>query len=123
MGGQPKALIPFGGRPLVQHIVGTLEKVVAGCLIVTNTPEWFAFLGRPMVADVVPHGGARGRSSSDPTRAATPSAVRGACDRPFRSPALLSALADRSTEAHGGGRRLAGRCRRSTPSLAGRACR
>jgi len=87
MGGQPK-VIPFGGRPLVQHIVETLEKVVAGCLIVPNTPERFAFLGRPMVADVCPDGGALGRSYSHLTRAATPPARCVACDMPFRSPAL-----------------------------------
>jgi molybdopterin-guanine dinucleotide biosynthesis protein A len=99
MGGEPKALLPFGGRPLVQHIVETLETVFAGCLIVTNTPERFAFLGRPMVGDVFPGGGSLGGIYSGLLAAPTPAALCVACDMPFLSPALLADLADRATDA------------------------
>ena len=47
MGGSPKALLPFGGRPLIEHIAETLRSVLPDCLVVTNSPELYAFLGLP----------------------------------------------------------------------------
>jgi molybdopterin-guanine dinucleotide biosynthesis protein A len=60
MGGSPKALLPFGGRPLIEHIAETLRSVLPDCLVVTNTPEVYRSLGVPMVGDVFPDGGSLG---------------------------------------------------------------
>ena len=99
-GGEPKALLSFGGRPLIQLIVETLESVLpGGCVVVTNTPELYAFLGRPMVGDVFPEGGSLGGIYSGLLAAATPSALCVACDMPFVSPGFLGYLADRAGEA------------------------
>ena len=99
MGGEPKALLPFGGGPLIRHIVETLESVLPGCLVVTNTPELYAFLDRPMVGDVFPEGGSLGGIYSGLLAAATPSALCVACDMPFVSPGFVRYLADRAGEA------------------------
>jgi predicted Zn-dependent peptidase len=54
MGGEPKALIELGGRRIVERVVAAIEHVVDDVLVVTNTPERYAFLGLPMVGDVFP---------------------------------------------------------------------
>ena len=58
MGGEPKALLELGGKRIVERVVDALGAVLADLLVVTNTPERYAFLGLPMVAVRVPVGGA-----------------------------------------------------------------
>ena len=99
MGGSPKALLAFGGRPLIQQIVETLESVLPECLIVTNSPELYAFLGRPMVADVFPEGGSLGGIYSGLTKASGAATLCVACDMPFLAAPLLTYLAGRAGEA------------------------
>jgi molybdopterin-guanine dinucleotide biosynthesis protein A len=99
MGGRPKALLPFGGRPLIQHIAETLGSVLPDRLIVTNTPELYEFLGLPMVGDDFPEGGALGGIYSGVRAAAGDAALCVACDMPFLSAPLLGHLASRATEA------------------------
>jgi molybdenum cofactor guanylyltransferase len=99
MGGSPKALLPFGGRPLIEHIAETLRSVLPDCLVVTNTPELYASLDLPMVGDVFPEGGSRGGIYSGLRAVSGDAAVCVACDMPFLSPRLVAYLAGRSTEA------------------------
>jgi len=99
MGGSPKALIPFGERPLVQHIVETVTAVLPDCLVVTNSPALYAFLGRRMVADVFPDGGSLGGIYSGLAAAGGDAALCVACDMPFLAPGLLEYLAGRAGEA------------------------
>ena len=49
MGGRPKALIELGGRRIVERVLAALAPAVDEILIVTNSPELYAFLGVPMV--------------------------------------------------------------------------
>jgi molybdopterin-guanine dinucleotide biosynthesis protein A len=99
MGGSPKALIPFGERPLIQHIVETLGTVVPDCLVVTNSPGLYAFLGLPMVGDVYPDGGSLGGIYSGLAAVAGDAALCVACDMPFLSSALLGYLAAQAADA------------------------
>ncbi len=99
MGGAPKALLSFGDRPLIQYIVETLESVLSDCLVVTNSPELYAFLGRPMVGDVFPDGGSLGGIYSGLRAAPGAAALCVACDMPFLSPGLLGYLSSRAGEA------------------------
>jgi molybdopterin-guanine dinucleotide biosynthesis protein A len=99
MGGSPKALIPFGERPLIQHIVETLETVVPDCLVVTNSPGLYAFLGLPMVGDVYPEGGSLGGIYSGLAAIPGEAALCVACDMPFLSGGLLGYLATHSADA------------------------
>lgn len=99
MGGAPKALLPFGEAPLIRHVVQTLESVLPESLVVTNTPELYAFLGRPMVADVYPDGGSLGGIYSGLLAAPGEAALCVACDMPFLSADLLAYLASRAGEA------------------------
>lgn len=99
MGGSPKALLPFGGRPLIEHIAETLRSVLSDCLVVTNTPELYASLDLPMVGDVFPEGGSLGGIYSGLRAASGDAALCVACDMPFLSASLVAHLAGRAAEA------------------------
>jgi molybdopterin-guanine dinucleotide biosynthesis protein A len=99
MGGSPKALLPFGGRPLIEHIAETLRSVLSDCLVVTNTPELYASLGLPMVDDFFPEGGSLGGLYSGLRAAPGDAALCVASDMPFLSAPLLRYLSGRAGEA------------------------
>ena len=60
MGGRPKALIELGGRPIIARVLAALAPAVDDLLVVTNTPDLYAFLELPMVPDVYPDHGSLG---------------------------------------------------------------
>jgi len=97
MGGRPKALIQLGGRSIVERVVAALTPVVDGVLVVTNTPELYAFLGLPMVADVYPDHGSLGGIYSG-LSAAGEIAFTVACDMPFLHPEVVRLVVARAGE-------------------------
>jgi len=97
MGGQPKALIPLGGRSIVERVVLALTPVVDDMLLVTNTPELYAFLGLPMIADVYRDHGSLGGIYSG-LRAAGEIAFTVACDMPFLHPEVVRLVVARAGE-------------------------
>lgn len=52
--GRPKALLPFGGRPLITHIIAALRQRFAGVLIVAAPDQDLPLLGADVVRDEVP---------------------------------------------------------------------
>jgi molybdenum cofactor guanylyltransferase len=97
MGGRPKALIELGGRSIVERVVAALTRVVDDVLVVTDTPELYAFLGLPMVADVYPDHGSLGGIYSG-LRAAGEIAFTVACDMPFLHPEVVRMIVARADE-------------------------
>ncbi|HZN48992.1 MAG TPA: molybdenum cofactor guanylyltransferase [Methylomirabilota bacterium] len=97
MGGNPKALIELGGRSIVERVVAALTPAVDDVLVVTNTPELYAFLGLPMVADVYPDHGSLGGIYSG-LRAAGEIAFTVACDMPFLHPEVVRLVVERAGE-------------------------
>ena len=83
MGGEPKALIELGGRRIVERVVAAIAPVVDDVLVVTNTPERYAFLGLPMVGDVFPDHGSLGGIYSGLKAATGEATFTVACDMPF----------------------------------------
>jgi molybdopterin-guanine dinucleotide biosynthesis protein A len=83
MGGEPKALIELGGRRIVERAIAAIAPVVDDVLVVTNTPDVYAFLGVPMVGDVFPDHGSLGGIYSGLKAAAGDVAFTVACDMPF----------------------------------------
>jgi molybdopterin-guanine dinucleotide biosynthesis protein A len=83
MGGEPKALIELGRRRIVEWVVAAIAPVVDDVLVVTNTPERYAFLGLPMVGDVFPDHGSLGGIYSGLKAATGEAAFTVACDMPF----------------------------------------
>ncbi len=87
--GRNKALLPWHGVPLIQHIVERLREVSHDILLVTNTPREYAFLNLPMVPDVVPHGGSLVGLYSGLEAIRHPWGLVMACDVPFVNTELL----------------------------------
>jgi molybdopterin-guanine dinucleotide biosynthesis protein A len=98
MGGEPKALLELGGKRIVERVVDALGAVLADLLVVTNTPERYAFLGLPMVPDRYPDGGALGGIFTG-LAAAGDAAFTVACDMPFLHPDVVRLVVARAGEA------------------------
>jgi molybdopterin-guanine dinucleotide biosynthesis protein A len=96
MGGRPKALIELGGRPIIERVADVLRAVTDHLLIVTNTPEAFAPLGLPMVADVFPDHGSLGGIYSGLEATPGDAAFTVACDMPFLMPEVARLVIDRA---------------------------
>ncbi len=96
MGGRPKALIELGGRRIIERVLAVLAPAVDDVLIVTNTPELYAFLELPMVADVYPDRGSLGGIYSGLRAAPSESAFTVACDMPFLHPEIVGLVVARA---------------------------
>ena len=99
MGGCPKALIELGGRRIIERVVDALAPVLDDLLIVTNTPELYAFLGLPMVPDVYPDHGSLGGIYTGLKAARGDHAFTVACDMPFLHPEMVRLVVARADEA------------------------
>lgn len=96
MGGQPKALMQLGGRRVIERVVRALEGSVDDLLVVTNTPELYAFLGLAMVPDVYPDRGSLGGIYSGLKAAAGDAVFTVACDMPFLDRRVVRHVIDRA---------------------------
>ena len=99
MGGAPKALLELGGRRIVERVVAAITPVVDDLLVVTNTPDLYAFLGLPMVGDAFPDHGSLGGIYSGLQAAAGDAAFTVACDMPFLRADVARLIVDRAGEA------------------------
>jgi molybdopterin-guanine dinucleotide biosynthesis protein A len=99
MGGQPKALLHVGGRRIIERVVDVLAAVLDDVLVVTNTPEAYAFLGLPMVPDVHADHGSLGGIYSGLVAAPGDAAFTVACDMPFLHRDLVRLVVDRAAAA------------------------
>jgi len=98
MGGQPKALLELGGRRIIERVLDAIAPVVDDVLVVTNTPELYAFLALPMVADLYPDHGSLGGIFSGLTAATGNAAFTVACDMPFLHPEVARLVVARAGE-------------------------
>jgi molybdopterin-guanine dinucleotide biosynthesis protein A len=99
MGGEPKALLPFGGSRIIDRVVRVLREVTDDLLLVTNTPDLYASLGLPMVPDALPDHGSLGGIYSGLQAAAADAAFTVACDMPFLSVEVARLVTSRAGEA------------------------
>lgn len=88
--GQDKALLPFLGQPLIARVVARLEGLGCEMLIITNQPETYAFLGLPLIADIVSGQGVLGGLYTALFAAHQPLVAVVACDMPFVQSELLA---------------------------------
>jgi molybdopterin-guanine dinucleotide biosynthesis protein A len=98
MGGEPKALLELGGKRIIERVVDAVGSVLDDLLVVTNTPERYAFLGLPMVPDAFPEGGALGGIYTGLRAAGGEAAFTVACDMPFLHPAIVRMVVERAGE-------------------------
>ena len=98
MGGRPKALLELRGRRIIERVVDALAAAVSEMLVVTNTPDLYAFLGVPMVPDVYPDHGSLGGIYSGLKAAPGDAAFTVACDMPFLHPDVVRLVLARAGE-------------------------
>jgi molybdopterin-guanine dinucleotide biosynthesis protein A len=87
--GEDKALKPFLGQPLIQHVIERLAPLADEILVTTNRPADYAFLGHRLVSDLAPGRGPLGGLYTAVASATSPIVAVVACDMPFASARLL----------------------------------
>jgi molybdopterin-guanine dinucleotide biosynthesis protein A len=98
MGGEPKALLELGGRRIIERVLDAVAGLVDDVLVVTNTPERYAFLGLPMIADAYPDHGSLGGIFTGLSAATGDAAFTVACDMPFLHRDVVRLVVDRAGE-------------------------
>ena len=96
MGGRPKALMELGGRRIIERVMAALEGAVDDLVLVTNTPELYAFLGVAMIPDVYPDHGSLGGIYSGLKAASGDAAFTVACDMPFLRPDVVRLVVEKA---------------------------
>lgn len=94
--GSNKALSRFEGERLIQRLCKTVGSVTGRMMLITNTPDEFAFLGLESRKDLVPRCGPIGGIYTALKTAATPLCLCVACDMPFIRPEFLEYMVGRS---------------------------
>ncbi len=89
--GEDKALKPFLGRPLIQHVIERLSLITDELIVTTNRPNDYRFLDLRLISDLKPGRGALGGLYTAIASAKNPIVAVVACDMPFASGALLEA--------------------------------
>ncbi|WP_066296556.1 molybdenum cofactor guanylyltransferase [Bacillus sp. FJAT-29937] len=86
--GTNKAMLPIGGKTVIERIVVELSKIVSNMVIVTNAFEDYQFLGLPMVQDQWKDMGPLAGIHAGLSASSTEKNLVVACDMPFISSQL-----------------------------------
>jgi len=87
--GQDKALLPLGGEPLIQRILGRGRLITDHQLVITNHPEAYSFLNVPLVRDMLEIQGPLVGLYTALCISQTPYLILTGCDMPWINPELL----------------------------------
>ncbi|MGE5673735.1 MAG: molybdenum cofactor guanylyltransferase [Mycobacterium leprae] len=90
--GTNKALLDFGGEPLIGRIAHRLGEWFAQVVVVTNSPDLYGFLDLPTAGDRVPGLGPLGGLEAGLRMSRFEHAFFCACDMPFLDEALVRHL-------------------------------
>lgn len=93
--GSNKALLPYRGGRFIEAIYRQLSSLFEEVLVVTNTPEQYAFLGCRMVADLYQDTGALAGLHAGLFHSRTPHIFAVACDMPYLNDAVIRTLTAR----------------------------
>lgn len=91
--GQNKAVMPYGGVPLIERIFRQMSQICVEIVVVTNTPELYPFLPCPKVKDEIPGVGPLAGIHSALKYSRTRYIAVVACDMPWMSTDLIRTLA------------------------------
>lgn len=87
--GQDKAFAALGGRPLIAHVCGALERVCSEVFVVADGAERFEGLGVAVVSDLVKGAGSLGGLLTALVHGRYEMCVVVGCDMPFLCPEVL----------------------------------
>lgn len=97
--GSNKALLPYRGVRIIEAIRRQLAGLFDEVLVVTNSPEQYAFLGCRMVPDLYPGMGALAGLHAGLAHSRTPHIFAVACDMPQLNDTLIRTLVARRHQA------------------------
>ncbi len=92
--GRNKALLELNGMTLIGHVTRIAARVTENVLVITNTPQDYAFLKLPMFTDEVKNIGPLGGIYTALLHSSHPHCLVLACDLPFLSEKLVRTLAE-----------------------------
>src|SRR3989339_729492 len=90
--GKNKSFIQIDGTPLIERVVTVMGSVFEHRLLVTNTPEEYAYLGLPMVQDLIKGIGPLGGIYTGLETIADDAGFFVACDMPYLNADLVRHL-------------------------------
>jgi molybdopterin-guanine dinucleotide biosynthesis protein A len=93
--GRDKALLPFGGLPLLQVVLDRVSTVYRNPFVVSNQPARYPFLKCPVVPDRLPGCGPLGGIDAALRHANAPFVFVCGCDMPFLAEPLLRLLKEK----------------------------
>jgi molybdenum cofactor guanylyltransferase len=91
--GSNKALAEINGRPLIERVMAVVRPLFEQLIIITNNPDDYAFLGVPMVEDLVKGLGPIGGIYTGLEKIQNPKGFFVACDMPFLNETLIRYMA------------------------------
>ena len=98
MGGGNKALLPIGGRSIVERVSDVLREIFPRTIVVTDSPEDFEFLGFPMFGDLIPGCGSLGGLYTGLKLCDRDYGFLVACDMPFLNREVISYMLQRAQD-------------------------
>ncbi len=87
--GRDKALIDYGGRPIIAHVIETLRSLSDDVVVVSNRSDLYGSFGARVVPDYDPPCGPLGGLAAGLSAINTDLAIVVACDMPFLNVDLL----------------------------------
>ncbi len=90
--GRNKALVDVDGMPLVSRVLRVIEPLFSSVLLITNTPEIYAFLNLPMIEDKIKGLGPLGGIFTGLEAISDNAGFFVACDMPFLNAGLIRYL-------------------------------
>ena len=91
--GQNKALVDINGMPLIKRVLGVMENLFPSIILITNTPDAYAFLNLPMFEDRIKGLGPLGGIFTGLNVISEKAGFFVACDMPFLNSDLIRYLA------------------------------
>ena len=92
--GRDKALLSFGGKPLIERTAQLMQSIFSQVLLVAGRRREYRFLGLPVVPDRLANSGPLGGIHTALLRGASQPVFVVACDLPFISRELIEYIVD-----------------------------
>ncbi len=93
--GQNKALLRLEDKTMIEHVVHAAQKVAGDLMLITNSPQEYAFLRLPMHRDIVADIGPLGGIFTALQQCKTSHCLVLACDLPFLNESVLRLLVEK----------------------------
>ena len=87
--GTDKAFVPLLGKPMIEHVLDSVNGLGSEQIIITNSREQYSYLGLPLFGDIYEGSGPLGGLHAALVHASCPHLLVVACDMPWLNRKLL----------------------------------